>query len=56
MEPQPFRSTANQTLTLGGDTTGHIVFAPENTTTMTLTSAGNVGIGTSAPGDALDIL
>ena len=45
------------TLTLGGSTTGDIVFKPGNATnpTLYLQTGGNVGIGTTAPGALLDI-
>lgn len=44
------QTTRNQTLTLGGDTTGEIQFKPGNSSdSLYLGSNGNVGIGAAAP-------
>jgi len=49
-------STALQTLTLGGTTTGNIQLSPGSATpSFVVTTAGQVGIGTTAPGAILDI-
>ncbi len=50
------QTTANQGLTLGGNTTGDIQFKPGNSSSsLYLQSTGNVGIGTTAPGAKLDV-
>jgi len=50
-------TTNANSLTLGTTDTGHIIFAPAGTTRMTITTGGNVGIGTTAPtsGYILDV-
>src|SRR5206468_3092671 len=49
------QSTANQSLTLGGNTTGDIQFKPGNSSSsLYLALSGNVGIGTKTPGAQLD--
>ena len=51
-----FQSTAKQTLTLGGDTTGGINFIPGNIQTLNLSSIGRIGMGTvTSPRGLLDI-
>ena len=52
------QSVRNNTLTLGGATTGDIQFKPGNISTpsLFLATAGNVGIGTTAPGATLDVV
>ncbi|MDO8269413.1 MAG: hypothetical protein Q7T54_01945 [Candidatus Levybacteria bacterium] len=50
-----FQSTKNQTLTIGGDTTGNVLIKPGNTQGLTFLSNGRVGIGTSNPLSTLDV-
>ena len=50
------QSVKNQQLTIGGNTTGDITFAPGNSSTsLYLASTGNVGIGTINPAQKLEI-
>ena len=42
-------TTAMNALQLGNATTGDLIFAPANTTAMTIKNGGNVGIGTTNP-------
>ncbi|MBI2031791.1 MAG: MerR family transcriptional regulator, partial [Candidatus Levybacteria bacterium] len=55
------QSTAQRTLTIGGDSTGDISFKPGNVTnnsttpTLHLKSGGNVGIGTTNPTSPLQV-
>ncbi|MCL5435283.1 MAG: site-specific integrase [Patescibacteria group bacterium] len=50
------QSTANQLLTLGGNTTGDIQFKPGNSSSsLYLSSTGSVGVGTTFPLTTLDI-
>lgn len=50
------QTTANNTLTIGGDTSGDINFKPGNSTTsLYLQTGGNVGIGTTAPESKLQV-
>ena len=42
------QTTNNQTLTIGGNTTGNIIFSPSN-------NSGRIGINTSSPLAALDV-
>lgn len=48
------QTVRRRNMTIGGSSTGAIQFAPNNTTTMTL-SNGNVGIGTSNPNARLNV-
>lgn len=51
------QSVRNNTLTIGGDTTGDIYFKPGNISTgLYLTSQGFVGIGNQTPTNKLDII
>src|SRR5581483_5068889 len=50
------QTVRNQTLTIGGGTTGDIKFKPGNATnSLYLSSTGNVGINTTSPNGPLDI-
>ena len=51
------QSVRNNTLTIGGSTTGDISFKPGNSSSsLYLASSGNIGIGTTVPGAALDVV
>jgi hypothetical protein len=53
---ETIQSVKKHTLTIGGTTTGDINFKPGNSSSsLYLASNGNVGIGTTLPGAALDL-
>src|SRR6185369_7789705 len=51
-----FGTTNAKTLNLGTGSTGNISLNPGGTPTLTALSNGTVGIGTSAPQQALDVI
>ena len=56
LSPGSIQSLSNNTLTIGGNTTGDIAFQPGGKsvgTSLYLASSGNVGIGTTTPGSPL---
>lgn len=50
-------TTAGTAIAVAGDTTGNLAFQTNGTTTaMTITTAQNVGVGTTAPTEKLDVV